>query len=617
MSDRNFLFRLISSIWRGVDGVRKILHLLLLVALFLVFFGALSGGPTLIAQKAALIIQPAGPLVDQLDGDPYDRALAELLGDAAPQTLVQDVIDALSFAKTDDRITAVHLELSLLDGGGLSKLRRIGAAIEDFKESGKPVVASADYFSQSGYHLAAHADELYMHPEGMVFFEGYGGFRSYYKEAIDKLRVDWNVFRVGTHKSFVEPYTRMDMSPEDRDSRTRMIEQFWTMYQDDVEAARGLTNGAIDEFAQNLVEHVTAAGGDIAVAAKEAGLVDDLLARSGLRDVLTAYAGEDSDDSTLYSSVYSQDYLRSMRLLHGGDVQDENVAIVMAVGTILNGSQPSGSIGGDSTANLLREALSDDTVKAVVLRVDSPGGSVFASEVIANEIQALRAAGKPVVASMDSVAASGGYWISVAADRIIASPATVTGSIGVFGMFPTYQRTLEAIGVASDGVGTTPWAGQLRPDREMSAAVKQLFQLVINDTYDDFISGVAERRAMDKQQVDKVAQGQVWTGQDALAHGLVDELGTFEDAVRIAAELAGLAEGDYGRKLIETGLSPTEQMILDFLALSQRTGFDMSRLVKGPNALESFASNVQKLLAGLMQFNDPKGIYSHCFCEID
>jgi protease-4 len=184
-------------------------------------------------------------------------------------------------------------------------------------------------------------------------------------------------------------------------------------------------------------------------------------------------------------------------------------------------------------------------------------------------------------------------------------------------MFPTYQRTLEAIGVASDGVGTTPWAGQLRPDREMSAAVKQLFQLVINDTYDDFISGVAERRAMDKQQVDKVAQGQVWTGQDALAHGLVDELGTFEDAVRIAAELAGLAEGDYGRKLIETGLSPTEQMILDFLALSQRTGFDMSRLVKGPNALESFASNVQKLLAGLMQFNDPKGIYSHCFCEID
>ncbi|TFG39640.1 MAG: signal peptide peptidase SppA, partial [Chromatiales bacterium] len=450
-----------------------------------------------------------------------------------------------------------------------------------------------------------------------VFFEGYGGFRSYYKEAIDKLRVDWNVFRVGTHKSFVEPYTRMDMSPEDRDSRTRMIEQFWTMYQDDVEAARGLTNGTINEFAQNLVEHVTAAGGDIAVAAKEAGLVDDLLARSGLRDVLTAYAGEDSDDSTFYSSVYSQDYLRSMRLLHGGDVQDENVAIVMAVGTILNGSQPSGSIGGDSTANLLREALSDDTVKAVVLRVDSPGGSVFASEVIASEIQALRAAGKPVVASMDSVAASGGYWISVAADRIIASPATVTGSIGVFGMFPTYQRTLEAIGVASDGVGTTPWAGQLRPDREMSAAVKQLFQLVINDTYDDFISGVAERRAMDKQQVDKVAQGQVWTGQDALAHGLVDELGTFEDAVRIAAELAGLDEGNYGRKLIETGLSPTEQMILDFLALSQRTGFDMSRLVKGPNALESFASNVQKLLAGLMQFNDPKGIYSHCFCEID
>ncbi|NQV87773.1 MAG: signal peptide peptidase SppA, partial [Woeseiaceae bacterium] len=433
----------------------------------------------------------------------------------------------------------------------------------------------------------------------------------------DKLRVDWNVFRVGTHKSYAEPYTRMDMSPEDRESRMRLIEQFWTMYQDDVELARGLTAGTIDEYAQNLVEHVAAAGGDVAAAAKEAGLVDDLLARSELREVLTAYAGEDLVDSALYSSVYSQDYLRNMRLLHGEDVQDENIAIVMAVGTILNGSQSSGSIGGDSTANLLRLALSDETIKAVVLRVDSPGGSVFASEVIANEIQALRAAGKPVVASMDSVAASGGYWISIATDRIIASPATVTGSIGVVGMFPTYQRTLKAIGVATDGVGTTPWAGQLRPDREMSAAFKELFQMAIDNTYDDFISGVADRRAMDKQHVDKVAQGQVWTGQDALAHGLVDELGTFEDAIRIAAELAGLDEGSYGMKLIEIGMSPTEQMILDFLALSRSSGFDMSELARRPNALEFFASNMQKLLAGFTQFNDPKGIYSHCFCEID
>jgi protease IV len=617
MSNSNFLVRLVSSIWTGVDGVRKILHLLLLVALFLVFFGAISSTSPILPHKAALFIQPAGPLVEQLDGDPYDRALAELLGDAPPQTLVQDVVDALAFAKTDDRISVVHLELSALGGGGLSKLRRIGEAIDDFKESGKPVVASADYFSQSGYYLAAHADELYMHPDGMVFLQGYGGFRSYYKDAIDKLRLDWNVFRVGTHKSFVEPYTRMDMSPEDRESRTRLIGQFWTMYQEDVEAARGLEEGTVDDFAQNLVAHVDAANGDIAIAARELGLVDELVRRAELRTILTAYAGEDADDSADYSAINSGDYLGNMRLLKGGDVQDENVAIIVAVGTILNGTQPSGTIGGDSTAALLQRALSDDSVKAVVLRVDSPGGSVFASKIIAHEIQALQMAGKPVVASMSSVAASAGYFISVVADQVFASPATVTGSIGVFGMFPTYQRTLDAVGVATDGVGTTPWAGQLRPDREMSGPTKELFQLIINDTYDDFISDVAEQREMKKDDVDSVAQGQVWTGHDALQHGLIDALGTYEDSVRAAAQLAGLAEGEYGKKLIETKLSPTEQMVLEFFALTTRTGFDVELLVNGPSALESFANRLEALLAGLLQFNDPKGVYSHCFCEIE
>ena len=512
---------------------------------------------------------------------------------------------------------AVHLELSGLSRGGLSKLRRIGAALDDFKKSGKPVIASADYFSQAGYHLAAHANELYMHPEGILFLEGYGGYRSYYKEAIDTLRIDWNVFRVGTHKSFVEPYTRMDMSPEDRESRKRLVGQFWTMYQEDVEAARELAPGTIDGFAQDLLAHVNASNGDFAVAAREAGLIDRLLGRADLRAVLKEHVGEDSSDSALYASVHSQDYLGTMRLLHGDDVQDKNVAVIVAAGTILNGTQPSGSIGGESTAALLRKALSDDSVKAVVLRVDSPGGSAFASEVIAHEVMALQAAGKKVVASMSSVAASGGYWISVVADHIVASPATVTGSIGVVGMFPTYQRSLAALGVATDGVGTTPWAGQLRSDREMSADVKALFQASINDLYDDFISQVAEQRAMDKNVVDSLAQGKVWTGQDAFNYGLIDELGTFEDSVRIAAELVGLDEGDYGQKLIEVSLSPTQQLVMDFLAVTQKAGLDVGALVSTPTALDSFANGLQRLLAGLSQFNDPKGAYSHCFCEID
>jgi protease-4 len=617
MSNRNIFVRLFSAIWKGIDGVRKFLHLMLLLVLFLVLLGVMSESPSFIPDDAALLVQPTGTLVDQLDGDPYDQAIAKFLDEVVSQTLVQDIVDALEFARDDDGISAVHLELSLLGGGGLSKLRRITAAIEDFKKSGKPVVASADYYSQAAYHLAAHADEVYMHPEGMVFIRGYGGYRTYYKEIIETLRLDWNVFRVGTHKSFIEPYTRMDMSPEDRESRTRLVGQFWSMYLQDVDSARGLEAGTMADFSQNLVSHAQAAGGDIAIAAREAGLIDELLGRAEIRAVMREHSGAAVEDMENYSAVAVGPYLDQMQMMHGDDAEERNVAVVVAVGTILDGTQSAGTIGGDSTAALLRGALSDKSVEAVVLRVDSPGGSVFASEVIANEIVALQAAGKPVVASMGSVAASGGYWISAVADKVIASPATVTGSIGVFGMFPTYQRSLDAVGIATDGVGTTPWVGQLRPDREMSQAMKQLFQLSVNDIYDDFISGVATSRDMDKSAVDKVAQGQVWSGIDALEFGLIDQLGTFDDAVSAAAELADLTDAGYGLKRIEKEMSPTEQMILEFLGISARAGLDVSALVDGPSTLETFAGELQRVLAGLVQFNDPKGMYSHCFCDID
>ncbi len=615
MSSRNFLVRLLAALWHGADGLRKVLHLLLLLFIFLLFFGALSDTPPLLPQKTALVIKPTGAMVEQLAGNPYDRALAEMLGDAPQQTLVQDVIDALEFASSDDRITVVHLELSSLGSAGLDKLQRVAAAIGKFRESGKPVIASGDYFGQQAYFLGAHADELYMHPEGFVYMPGFGAFRNYYRDAIDMLRIDWNVFRVGTHKSFVEPYTRMDMSPEDRESRLRLIEQLWSAYRSEVVSARGLEEGTIDEFTQGLLEHVTNAGGDIATATLDAGLVDALLSRAELRDRIKVYAGESSDDEAMYSSVSMREYLSQMRLLHGSKANSDNIAVVVAVGEILNGAQPPGTIGGDSTAALLRRALNDESVKAVVLRVDSSGGSLFASEVIAQEVEALKAAGKPVVASMGSVAASGGYWISVVADRIFASSTTVTGSIGIFGMFPTFQRTMELVGVATDGVGTTPLAGEFRPDREMSETTRQLFQAMIENGYDDFISNVAEQRDMDKQAVDDIGQGQVWTGTDALEFGLIDELGDLDDALAAAAELAGLEE--YGQKLIEPRLSPTEQMILDLLSVVRHSGLDPSAFVTAPTPIAVFANRLQELLAAVTRFNDPKGIYAHCFCRID
>jgi protease-4 len=301
-------------------------------------------------------------------------------------------------------------------------------------------------------------------------------------------------------------------------------------------------------------------------------------------------------------------------MLAGGTAGDDNVAIIVAAGEILFGSQPPGPIGSDSTAALLRRAHNDESVRAVVLRVDSPGGSSFASEVIADEIRALQDDGIPVVASMSSVAASGGYVISVDADRIVASPATITGSIGVFGMFPTFQRTLSTLGVATDGVGTTPWSGALRADREMSDQSRALFQATIEDTYEDFVGSVAANRGMTRDAVDLIGQGQVWTGAEALDNGLVDELGELDDAIAQAARLAGLE--DYGTKLFEQQLSSTEQILLDLLSVGTRLGVDVSAFARRPSALESLANDITAGAQAALRFNDPKGIYSHCFCEI-
>jgi len=616
VTNKNIVVRMFSAIWSGANGLRKVLHLLLLVFVFLMFFGALSDAPPLLPDKAALVVRPYGFLVEQIEGDPFDRALAELAGDGKPQTLVRDIVEALNYAKDDDRIEVVYLELSSVLGAGLSKLQHVAAAIEDFKTSGKPVIASADFLGQQGYYLAAHADEAYLHPDGAVFLRGYGRFRNYYKDAIDLLRIDWNVFRVGTHKSFVEPYTRMDMSDEDRESAVQLIDQLWSLYQLDVETARDLDDGKIADFSNHFLEKVAASGGDIATAARDHALVDELLTRTEIRDLLIGYVGEDEQNPDTYNAANMYDYLAQMRILAGGTVKSRNVAVIVAAGDILFGSQPPGSIGGDSTAELLRRARNDDSVKAVVIRVDSPGGSSFASEIITDELIALQDAGKPVVASMGSVAASGGYMIAMRADRVFASPSTITGSIGIFGMFPTYQRTLNTIGIATDGVGSTPWSGQLRPDRAMSEQAKQLFQLVIDDGYQDFISDVAESREMELDAVDAIGQGQVWTGMDALNNGLIDELGALDDAIRAAADLGGLGESGYGIKYIEQELSPSEQIIVDLLGAASTMGVDLSRWTKRTTLTDKIARDVAEKAGPLLRFNDPKGVYSHCLCDI-
>jgi len=617
MSTRNPIVRIFSWLWTGVDGLRKILHLILLLFIFLLFFGLNVEAPPLHISGSALHIQPYGTLVEELAGDPYDRAIAEVLGDGLPQTRVSDIVSVLHHARDDDRIEMVYLDLSTMGGGGLSKLQTIATAIQDFRSSGKKVIANADFMGQPAYYLAAHADEIYMHPQGAILFRGYGQYRQFYKDAIELLRIDWNVFRVGTHKSFVEPYTRMDMSEENRADTSRIVEQLWSMYREAVTVARGLEAGALDDFANNLVEHVSANGGDVAEAALEFGLVDGLLSRNDLRDYMSDLVGESGWDDDTFNAIGMHDYLAQMNGFSGGSSRDANVAVVIASGDILFGEQSPGNIGADSTAALLRRARLDEGVQAVVLRVDSPGGSAFAAEVIADEVQALRAAGKPVVASMSSVAASGGYSISMHADKILANSATITGSIGVFGMFPTYQRSLEAIGIATDGVGTTPWSGQLQPDREMNEQTRQLLQLFVEDTYDDFITDVANSRGLEKAAVDAIGQGQIWTGVEAMQNGLVDEIGGLQAAVQVAGNLAELEEGTYGTILLEQELSPSEQMVVDFLSIASRTGIDLSRWVSTQDVLGRLAQSINLQLDSLLRFNDPRGMYQHCLCDLD
>jgi protease-4 len=617
MSKRAIVMRFISALWTGANGVRKVLHLLVLLFIFSIMFGALSSTAPVLPSEAALVIQPYGALVEQIEGDPYDRAIAGLLGDEDSQTLVQDIVDGLDYARGDSRIKAVVLDLRSLDNGGLSKLRRIADALDDFRTSGKPIIANSDYYTQQAYYIASHADEIYMHPEGLLFLPGFGVYRNYFKEAIDSLRIDWNIFRVGTHKSFVEPYMRMDMSEEDRSSISRLLDQLWQTYKEDIAAARGLDVSVIDDFTLNLLENTRNENGDIAAVALRLGLIDGLMTRGAVNAKIIEHAGSSKKYPDTYRAIELDDFLTQTRLLKGDQSQANNVAIIVASGEILDGSHSPGLVGGDSTALLLRRAKNDDSVKAVVLRVDSPGGSAFASEIIRDEIVTLREVGKPVVASMSSVAASGGYWISMAADKIFANSATITGSIGIFGMFPTFQRSLAALGINTDGVGSTPWAGELRPDRAMSEDTKALFQTVIEKGYDDFITKVSIHRELEKVEVDRVGQGQVWTGMDALEFGLIDEIGDLDDAIATAAELADLDVGKFGRKIIEKELSPGEQLAVDFLGTAENIGVDPKIFVGKPSASMQRLNQILNTLSPFMRFNDPKGVYSHCFCAFE
>jgi protease-4 len=610
MTARSFF----SGLWRGLDALRKVLQLLVLLVIFGVLVGVLRGSVPHIPSKAALLVAPEGQLVEQLTGEPVERAVQELRGEEHAETLVWDLTDAIRVAASDPRIQVLALDLEKFEGGTQPTLAELASALREFRASGKKVIAYGTELTQERYYLAAQADEIYLDPMGFVLVEGYDRYRTYLKDALDKLAVDINVFRVGAFKSAVETYTRTSMSAEDREESRAYLGALWGSYQEAITRARKLPPDALAKYVDSLAKSVPAANGDAARVALEAGLVTAVKTRLDAETRLVGLVGQD-DSNGSFRSVSAEDYLRYARAQKKLHAEGKpRVGVIVAEGEILDGDQPPGTVGGDSTARLIRAARLDKDVKAVVLRVNSPGGSVMASEEIYRELQALRAAGKPLVVSMSGYAASGGYYISAPADEIWASPATITGSIGIFAIIPTVDRTLEKIGVSVDGVGTTALSGQLRLDRPLGQEARALLQSEVSRGYDEFLERVSSGRNKTREQIDTIAQGRVWAGADARRLGLVDQLGSFNDAVKAAARRAKLS--DYAAEFIEPDLTWAQQLALQ---LKSHLASLLMRASPGELALAQLAQRfdpVTREAQRLARLSAPGRLYAYCFCEV-
>ncbi len=612
------LFKLIGlvfkGIWKAITFVRLALtNLIFLLSVALVYFVYFYGHDTQpqVEQPSALVLNLSGPIVEQsLYINPMDSFTSSLFGEEIPkENVLFDVVDTIRYAKDDEKITGLVLSLRDMPETNLTKLRYIAKALNEFKASGKPIYAIGAFYNQSQYYLASYADKIYLAPDGGVMLKGYSAFNLYYKTLLEKLDVTTHVFRVGTYKSAIEPFVRDDMSPAAKESATRWLTQLWGAFVDDVANNRNIDPKTLNPSMEEFLSQLKSVNGDLAALSIKLGLVDELATRQQLRTQLAEKFGASGDDS--YKAISYYDYRATMR--DNFDVNADDIAIVVASGTIMDGQQPRGTVGGDTVAGLLRQARNDDKVKAVVLRVDSPGGSAFASEVIRNEVQALKDAGKPIVVSMSSLAASGGYWISMSADKIIAQPTTLTGSIGIFSVITTFEKGFNKLGIYIDGVGTSPFSGE-GISTGLSKGASQAFQMGIEHGYQRFISLVGDNRDLSLDAVDKVAQGRVWTGYDALQHGLVDQIGDFDDAVAEAAKMAQLE--NYNLYWVEEPLSPTEQFIQEFMKqVKISMGVDIQSIL--PPSLQPVAQQMEQHASLLQNFNDPKGYYAFCLnCEV-
>ena len=571
---RNPIASFFVGLWDVMNFTRRlILNLVFFGLLFLVLIvmmvamGKGASSAKILQDRTTLVIAPEGRLVEQYSTDPVSRALAKAVGDNnAEEIQLRDLIRAIEAARDDKKIERVVLELDKLQPSGFASMREVAAALQDLRASGKQLVAFSENMGQSQYLLAAQADEVYLDPMGSLLLEGLGRYRQYFRSGLqDKLGVDVHLFKVGEYKSAAEPYVLDAASPQAKEADLFWMNDVWQRYLADIAKARKLDAAQLAAGIDTLPEGIAAAGGDLARFALQQKLVDGLKTREEVEALLTDRGVADSDADGGFRQIALGDYLTQVDARRSPIDHRPQVAVVVAEGEIAGGDLPAGRVGGVSTSALLRAARDDDDVKAVVLRVDSPGGEVFASEQIRREVDALKAAGKPVVVSMGDLAASGGYWISMNADRIYADESTITGSIGIFGMIPNFARSLDKIGVHTDGVGTTRFAGAFDVTRPMDPAVGRVIQSVIDKGYADFTGKVAQARDKSVEAIDEVARGRVWSGAQAKERGLVDEFGGLKTAVADAASRAKLGEeGKYRVRYIEKAPTPFAQFMTGF-----------------------------------------------------
>ena len=603
-------------LWRVLEGGRKaLLNLLFLILIIFILVGLFSGGTKKLADKTALILDLRGNIVEQQSASARDLMLLQAQGDKKDYAQLRDVLTVIDAATKDPKITSMVLLLDEMQNAGLPMLREIASALDRFKASGKNIIAWGSSYNQRQYLLAAHANQVFLHPMGMVGLEGFGGYRNYYRDALDKLGITVNLKRVGTYKSFAEPYIANGPSAAASEAEAYLYNDLWKSYTDDVEKSRKLEAGSIMRTIDDLPNLVKQVNGDMAQLAVNAKQVDALKTRDELRQIMLALGARD-DQTKSFRQINFEDYLARQKTPL--NPLSDAIGVIVAEGEISDGTAPSGSIGGLSTANLIRKARENDQIKAVVLRINSPGGSAFGSELIRRELELTREAGKPVVVSMGGVAASGGYWISMSSDEVIADPTTITGSIGVFALLPTADKALDKLGVHSGGTTTTWLRGGYDPTRPIDPRFAELVQQSVNHIYANFTSKAAKARNTTAEKIDEVAQGRVWTGQQAKERGLVDTLGSYSDAIKSAAKRAKLT-GSYSLDYIETEPTGLEKFFKFFDVSAGDIATRLLRTNLATNGIPPQAAkdvtNDMLWLADMTDRTKAFSVVTHCMCS--